>query len=93
MEAVCPSSVLQEITRCGTDIPTLLHDLYERALLWRVGEAAGRRIDPRCGPIPSFLRPDRRDDGQPVLAVRPGAKSITPVSMTSPGACQRSAVD
>lgn len=42
LEAMCPSSVLQEIAQCRTDIPTLLHRLHERSLLQRVGEAAYR---------------------------------------------------
>jgi len=33
VEDLCPPSVLQDITRRGTDIPTLLHRLYERSLL------------------------------------------------------------
>ncbi len=42
VEAICPLPVLQEIVRCGTDVPTLLHRLYERSLIQRVGEAAYR---------------------------------------------------
>lgn len=42
VEALCPSSVLQEIMRCGTDIPTLLHNLYERSLLQRAEKVAYR---------------------------------------------------
>ncbi len=33
VEAMCPSSVLQEIARCRMDIPVLLHRFYERSLL------------------------------------------------------------
>lgn len=40
VETVCSSPVLQEIIRCETDIPTLLHRLYERSLLQWVGDAA-----------------------------------------------------
>lgn len=38
IEALCPSPILQEIERCGMSISTLLHRLYERALLQRAGE-------------------------------------------------------
>jgi hypothetical protein len=42
VEAVCPLSVLREIERLGTDIPTLLLQLYERSLLQRTREATYR---------------------------------------------------